>query len=239
MPPSSPQFDENCRPFYPVGFNVSDSHNAALLVHPTVPACPLLRLAHLQLCTPLAPLLLSLWPLVPTVLCCWCLACRACPVRCASPARCSCMQAFELTTMAATGQKADVDKVFREAAAMGMTAARTWAHSISQKFPFQTAPGEHRTQRGGATEQTADRGAWAVSDLVAQIAMGASGARVLAKQAKTHRSRSPQQRLLTHRSRLCSSAVSQRATAAGQSSSLLTSLLPPCCWRSFFAACLS
>jgi hypothetical protein len=43
---------------------------------------------------------------------------------------------------AAAGRKADVDKVFREASSMGMTAARTWAHSISQKFPFQIAAGE-------------------------------------------------------------------------------------------------
>jgi hypothetical protein len=35
-----------------------------------------------------------------------------------------------------------VDRVFREASAKGMTTARTWAHSISELFPFQTAPGK-------------------------------------------------------------------------------------------------
>uniref|UniRef100_A0A383VL97 mannan endo-1,4-beta-mannosidase n=1 Tax=Tetradesmus obliquus TaxID=3088 RepID=A0A383VL97_TETOB len=69
------QFDENCRPFYPTGFN-----------------------------------------------------------------------AFELTTMAATGRKSDVDAVFKNAASMGMTSARTWAHSISEQFPFQTAPGKYDEQ---------------------------------------------------------------------------------------------
>jgi hypothetical protein len=47
-----------------------------------------------------------------------------------------------LCCAAAAGRKADVDKVFREASSMGMTAARTWAHSISQKFPFQIAAGK-------------------------------------------------------------------------------------------------
>lgn len=44
---------------------------------------------------------------------------------------------------AAAGRKEDVDSVFKNAASMGMTAARTWAHSITDKFPFQTAPGKY------------------------------------------------------------------------------------------------
>jgi hypothetical protein len=39
-----------------------------------------------------------------------------------------------------------VDAVFKNAASMGMTAARTWAHSISEQFPFQTAPGKYDEQ---------------------------------------------------------------------------------------------
>jgi len=47
--------------------------------------------------------------------------------------------AFELTS----GTPADVDKVFSEAAAKGMSTARTWAHSISEEHPFQTSAGEY------------------------------------------------------------------------------------------------
>jgi hypothetical protein len=46
----------------------------------------------------------------------------------------------------AAGRKSDVDAVFKNAASMGMTAARTWAHSISEQFPFQTAPGKYDEQ---------------------------------------------------------------------------------------------
>lgn len=43
----------------------------------------------------------------------------------------------------AAGRKDDVDSVFQNAAALGMTSARTWAHSIFEQFPFQTAPGQY------------------------------------------------------------------------------------------------
>lgn len=36
-----------------------------------------------------------------------------------------------------------VDQVFDEAAAKGMSTARTWAHSISEQYPFQIAPGKY------------------------------------------------------------------------------------------------
>ena len=49
--------------------------------------------------------------------------------------------AFELFILAAEGQKDAVDDAFRQARLMGMTSARTWAHSIHRALPFQTAPG--------------------------------------------------------------------------------------------------
>lgn len=51
--------------------------------------------------------------------------------------------AFELFILAAEGNKAAVDDAFKQARVMGMTAARTWAHSITQMLPFQTAPGKY------------------------------------------------------------------------------------------------
>ncbi|KAI8471837.1 MAG: glycoside hydrolase superfamily [Monoraphidium minutum] len=51
--------------------------------------------------------------------------------------------AFELFILAAEGNKEAVDDAFKQARMMGMTAARTWGHSITQAFPFQTAPGQY------------------------------------------------------------------------------------------------
>ncbi|GBF87865.1 mannan endo-1,4-beta-mannosidase [Raphidocelis subcapitata] len=49
--------------------------------------------------------------------------------------------AYELFILAAEGKRDVVDAAFRSAAAMGMTAARTWAHTVHEGVPFQTAPG--------------------------------------------------------------------------------------------------
>ena len=51
--------------------------------------------------------------------------------------------AFELFILAAEGKKDAVDYAFRQARLMGMTSARTWAHSIHRALPFQTAPGQY------------------------------------------------------------------------------------------------
>lgn len=59
---------------------------------------------------------------------------------------------------AAAGRKDDVDAIFKQAASMGMTAARTWAHSIFEQFPFQTAPGKY--DEGGLKVGTAGVMTW-------------------------------------------------------------------------------
>lgn len=51
--------------------------------------------------------------------------------------------AFELFILAAEGKRDEVDAAFKAARLMGMTSARTWAHSIHRGLPFQTAPGQY------------------------------------------------------------------------------------------------
>lgn len=49
-----------------------------------------------------------------------------------------------------------MDDAFRQARAMGMTAARTWAHSINQMLPFQTGPGAYDPQGLAALDYVLD-----------------------------------------------------------------------------------
>lgn len=36
-----------------------------------------------------------------------------------------------------------MDDAFQQASAMGLNVARTWAHSITNRFPFQLSPGKY------------------------------------------------------------------------------------------------
>jgi hypothetical protein len=153
---SGAQFEKNCRPFYPTGFNAFELFILAAGARGRNAAGRLDRAKFARRGAQKGP---------PPRGCTF--ATGVFPRLCASgpaPATRARSLAHTLTPrglsrslppLPPVGNKDAVDDAFKQAQVMGMTSARTWAHSITNALPFQVGGGGGSRVVGGA-------GKWAV-----------------------------------------------------------------------------